>query len=66
MADDGENWSGVQMALRGPMARRQQLNYQMGLGLAGPDAVYPGTVTPEPIGEESGQSQARFKLSNFT
>lgn len=51
-ADDGENWSAVQAALRGPMARRQLLNYQMGLGLAGPDPVYPGTITPEPIGEE--------------
>lgn len=65
-ADDGENWSAVQTALRGPMVRRQQLNYQMGLGLAGPDPVYPGTVTPEPIGEEPQRAFYRRWLELMT
>ena len=50
-ADDGENWSGVQRSLAGPMVRRQMFNYQMGLGHEGPDPVYPGTITGAPIGE---------------
>ena len=50
-ADDGENWSGIQTSLAGPMVRRQLFNYQMGLGHDGPDAVYPGTITPQPVGE---------------
>jgi 3-phenylpropionate/trans-cinnamate dioxygenase alpha subunit len=50
-ADDGENWSGIQTSLAGPMVRRQLFNYQMGLGHDGPDATYPGTITPQPVGE---------------
>jgi hypothetical protein len=30
--DDGENWSEIQRVLRGSVARRCPLNYQMGLG----------------------------------
>ncbi|MEZ5407747.1 MAG: SRPBCC family protein [Acidimicrobiales bacterium] len=65
-ADDGENWSAVQAALQGPMARRQLFNYQMGLGLAGPDPVYPGTVSPEPIGEEPQRAFYRRWLEYMT
>jgi 3-phenylpropionate/trans-cinnamate dioxygenase alpha subunit len=50
-ADDGENWSGIQTSMAGPMVRRQLFNYQMGLGHAGADPVYPGSITPQPVGE---------------
>ena len=65
-ADDGENWSAVQTGLRGPMARRQLFNYQMGLDLTGPDPVYPGLVSPEPIGEEPQRAFYRRWLEYMT
>ena len=65
-ADDGENWSGVQTALRGPMVRRMMLNYRMGLGHEGPDDVYPGVVTDQPIGEGPQRAFYRRWLEYMT
>ena len=50
-SDDGENWSGVQTALRGPRVRDIEFDYTMGLGREGDDPVYPGSITDQPIGE---------------
>src|SRR5579863_7365755 len=50
-ADDGENWGGIQAGLSGPMAQSLKLNYQMGMGAEGGDAVYHGMTNPNMIGE---------------
>lgn len=45
-SDDGANWSSIQRTLKGAVARRTQLNMQMGLGqLWHDDPDYPGTVS---------------------
>jgi 3-phenylpropionate/trans-cinnamate dioxygenase alpha subunit len=64
--DDGESWSGIQTSLAGPMVRRQLFNYQMGLGHDGPDPTYPGTVTPQPVGEGPQRSFYRRWLEFMT
>ncbi|MFN0025553.1 MAG: aromatic ring-hydroxylating oxygenase subunit alpha [Acidimicrobiales bacterium] len=65
-SDDGESWSSVQSGMAGPMVRRQQYNYQMGLGHDGPDPVYPGTITPQPVGEGPQRSFYRRWLEFMT
>ena len=51
-ADDGENWGGIAVNLRGPMVRRQAFNFQMGLGHErDDDPVYPGRIGPRWVGE---------------
>ncbi|MGO9604659.1 MAG: aromatic ring-hydroxylating oxygenase subunit alpha [Candidatus Binataceae bacterium] len=53
--DDGENWLEIQKVLRGHMARRQQLNLQMGLGHARTDdPEFPGKVN-NVYGEEAAR-----------
>lgn len=65
-ADDGESWSGIQEAMAGPMVRRQSYNYQMGLGHAGPDDVYPGVITAQPLGDEPQRAFYRRWLEFMT
>jgi len=50
-ADDGENWGGIQSSLGGPLVQRMKFNYQMGMGTEGTDPIYPGTLSPNMIGE---------------
>jgi 3-phenylpropionate/trans-cinnamate dioxygenase alpha subunit len=50
-SDDAENWSSVQSQMNGTMARRQKLNYQMGLGSEEADPIYPGMINPSILGD---------------
>jgi 3-phenylpropionate/trans-cinnamate dioxygenase alpha subunit len=50
-SDDAENWSSVQSQMNGAKARKQKLNYQMGLGAEGADPMYPGTLNPSLLGD---------------
>ena len=47
--DDTENWRNVTRGVAGPLASRQVLNYQMGLGLQ-PDKTWPGPGDAYPTG----------------
>ena len=58
-SDDMENWSYATEASRGPIARRQRYNYEMGLGHARPVPGLRGAVENGEITEENARAYYR-------
>ena len=54
-AEDGENWSEIQHVLEGRRSRRSSFNFTMGLGAAGVQEEFPGTIS-NIYSEEAGRS----------